>query len=282
MGPPPRSTVTFACTCIVNSTPSPTPRPPRSTTSFAPRPARRRRQPARRRPAAPTSPPPHRTAAPADRPAGPGRRRLSQVAARLRQRRLVTLTGIGGVGKTRLAIAVAETLVEEYADGVWFVELAGISDAKLVVQSVATALGVRDEPGRSLHEALVSFLRPRLLLLVLDNCEHLLQACAQLAEDLLQGCSGVRVLATSSTGIRDHGRGELAGAITAGSQPGASADRGCRSADRCERVCFGTVVCGARRSDAEGIRSHNSQCAFDSPHLRASRGDSTGHRTGGR
>ncbi len=120
-----------------------------------------------------------------------------EIAARLRQRRLVTLTGIGGVGKTRLAIAVAEVLVEEYTDGAWFVDLAGVSDANLVVQSVATVLGVHEEPGVSLQEALVSFLRPRLLVLVLDNCEHLLPTCASLAEDLLHSGSGVRVLATS-------------------------------------------------------------------------------------
>ncbi|MDR3687876.1 MAG: BTAD domain-containing putative transcriptional regulator [Fimbriimonas sp.] len=120
-----------------------------------------------------------------------------QVAARLRQRRLVTLTGTGGLGKTRVAIAVAEALLEEFGDGAWFVELAGISDAKLVVQAVATTFGVRDESGRSLHESLLSFLRPKVLLLVLDNCEHLLRACATLAADLLDDCSGVRILATS-------------------------------------------------------------------------------------
>ncbi|MDR3687877.1 MAG: tetratricopeptide repeat protein [Fimbriimonas sp.] len=122
---------------------------------------------------------------------------VGEVAARLRQRRLVTLTGPGGLGKTRAAIAVAEAVVEELADGAWFVELAGITDAKLVVQSVATTLGVRDESGRTLHDSLLSFLRPKMLLLVMDNCEHLLQACATLAADLLDGCSGVRILATS-------------------------------------------------------------------------------------
>jgi predicted ATPase/DNA-binding SARP family transcriptional activator len=133
---------------------------------------------------------------------------IVETAARLRQRRLLTLTGTGGVGKTRLAIAVAETLAEEYADGAWFVDLAGLSDAGLVVQSVATTLGVREEPGGSLQEALVSFLRPKLLLLVLDNCEHLLQACAQLAGDLLQGCTGVRILATSRQALRITGEVE--------------------------------------------------------------------------
>ncbi len=120
-----------------------------------------------------------------------------RVAARLRQRRLVTLTGTGGLGKTRVANAVAEAIVDEFADGAWFVELAGITDPKLVVQSVATTLGVRDESGRSLPESLSGFLHAKQLLLVLDNCEHLLQACATLASDLLDGCSGLRILATS-------------------------------------------------------------------------------------
>jgi predicted ATPase/DNA-binding SARP family transcriptional activator len=119
------------------------------------------------------------------------------VAAVLRQRRLVTLTGTGGLGKTRLAIAVAEVLVDEHSHGAWFVELAGLTDPKMVIQSVATTLGVRDESGRSLFESIVSFLAPKVLLLVLDNCEHLLSACAQLAADLLERCSGARILATS-------------------------------------------------------------------------------------
>ena len=122
---------------------------------------------------------------------------VSKVAARLVQRRLLTLTGTGGLGKTRLAVAVSEILVDEFADGVWFVELAGISDPNLVIQSVASALGIREEAGRTLHDSLISFLRTRYLLLVLDNCEHLLEACATLAIEILDGCSGVKILATS-------------------------------------------------------------------------------------
>src|SRR5207244_6509710 len=93
---------------------------------------------------------------------------------------LLTLTGAGGCGKTRLALQVAADLVEQYRDGVWLVELASLSDPGLVPQTVAATLGVREEPGRPLPETLADAMRPRSLLLVLDNCEHLLPACAQL------------------------------------------------------------------------------------------------------
>ncbi|HLY67543.1 MAG TPA: BTAD domain-containing putative transcriptional regulator, partial [Chloroflexota bacterium] len=122
---------------------------------------------------------------------------VRQVTAQLRLSRLVTLTGAGGVGKTRLAIAVAEAVGEEYADGAWFVELAALSDTSLVAQAVASILEVQEQPGRTLLQTLVNYLKPRALLLVLDNCEHLLQACAQLSEVLLRSCAGLRVLATS-------------------------------------------------------------------------------------
>jgi predicted ATPase/class 3 adenylate cyclase len=111
--------------------------------------------------------------------------------------RLVTLTGAGGCGKTRLALQVAADLVGEYAEGAWLVELEALSDPGLVPQAVASTLGVREEPGRPLAEALTDSLRPRSLLLVLDNCEHLLSACAQLADHLLRRCSHLRILATS-------------------------------------------------------------------------------------
>jgi non-specific serine/threonine protein kinase len=111
--------------------------------------------------------------------------------------RLVTLTGPPGIGKTRLALAVAASLVEAFPGGVWLVELAALADAALVPQAVAAALGVREEPGRPPLATLVGALRPRHLLLVLDNCEHLVEACARLAEALLAACPRVQVLATS-------------------------------------------------------------------------------------
>src|SRR5262249_50876963 len=90
---------------------------------------------------------------------------------------------------------------EEYADGAWLVELAALSDPGLVVQSVASALGVREEPGRLLMQTLLDHLRSRSLLLVLDNCEHLLAASASLADTLLRSCPELRVLASSREGL---------------------------------------------------------------------------------
>jgi predicted ATPase len=110
---------------------------------------------------------------------------------------LVTLTGPGGVGKTRLALRLASELGDGYGDGVWLVELGPLTDAGLVSTAVATALGVTEQSGRPLAMSIVDYLRSRHLLLVLDNCEHLLSACADLAHAILVACPDVRLLATS-------------------------------------------------------------------------------------
>lgn len=111
--------------------------------------------------------------------------------------RLLTLTGAGGSGKTRLAIQVATDLIDRFHDGVWWVDLAPLSEGAPVSQAVAQALGVRDVPSRTETEMLLAFLRHKRLLLVLDNCEHLLMACAQLADELLTQCADLRIMATS-------------------------------------------------------------------------------------
>jgi predicted ATPase/DNA-binding SARP family transcriptional activator len=116
----------------------------------------------------------------------------------LRQKtRLLTLTGAGGTGKTRLAIQVATDLVDVFKDGVWWVDLAPLLDATLVPQAVAKALAIREVPNWTLSQSLLDFLRDRQLLLVLDNCEHLILACSQLAVELLGKCPDVSILATS-------------------------------------------------------------------------------------
>src|SRR5919202_883781 len=119
--------------------------------------------------------------------------------------RLVALCGPGGCGKTRLALAVAQDLIEGFEDGVWWVELASISDPDLVEGSVVSALGVREAPDRSPTEVLVEYLEPRKTLLVLDNCEHLVEACALLANTLLRACPDLKILATSRESLRIAG-----------------------------------------------------------------------------
>ena len=111
--------------------------------------------------------------------------------------RLLTLTGAGGSGKTRLAIQVATDLIDAYRDGVWWVELASLSDGTLVPHAIANALGVRESPQQPLLDSLINFLCEKQLLLVLDNCEHLLDACARLARALLGECADLQILATS-------------------------------------------------------------------------------------
>jgi non-specific serine/threonine protein kinase len=119
--------------------------------------------------------------------------------------RLVTLCGPGGCGKTRLALAVAREMVEAFEGGVWWVELASISDSELVPGAVAQALGVREMPDRPLTEVLVAYLEPRKTLLVLDNCEHLVEECAALAYVLLRSCPDLKILTTSREPLRIAG-----------------------------------------------------------------------------
>jgi hypothetical protein len=111
--------------------------------------------------------------------------------------RLVTLTGVGGVGKTRLAVQLAGQLADEFGDQVWWVDLAPITDPDLVVVAVARAAKLPDQMGRSTMDTLLSFVGDRQMLMVLDNCEHLLDACAALMAALLAACARLRILATS-------------------------------------------------------------------------------------
>jgi predicted ATPase len=122
---------------------------------------------------------------------------LRQIKSLLSSARLVTLTGSGGSGKTRLAIHAATDLVDSFKDGVWWVELAPLTDPSLVPSGVAKSLGIDGRSDRPLTETLTHYLRTRQVLLVLDNCEHLIDACAQLTESLLTSCAGLKILATS-------------------------------------------------------------------------------------
>lgn len=124
-------------------------------------------------------------------------REVTEVQAVLARTRLLTLTGVGGTGKTRLALEAATTMRDEYPGGVWLIELAPLTDQTLVPQTVAAVLGLREEPGRPLLATLTAALQNAPTLLLLDNCEHLLTACAQLIDTLLRTCSQLHIMATS-------------------------------------------------------------------------------------
>ena len=146
----------------------------------------------------PAAPPPARHNLPAPLTSFLGREQDSALLERLLgEARLVTLTGTGGTGKTRLALEVGARVVSRFPDGVWLAELAGVADPGLVGEQLMGALGVRQAGDVPVLEALIYRLRSAELLLVLDNCEHLLDACTQLAGALLRAAAGLRVLATS-------------------------------------------------------------------------------------
>ena len=122
---------------------------------------------------------------------------MAEIKDLLVKTRLVTLTGAGGSGKTRLAQQIATDLLQKFMDGVWLAELAPLADPTFVVPTVSSALGYREATGRPILDALIDYLRPKNLLLILDNCEHLITACAEFADRLLQTCPQMQILATS-------------------------------------------------------------------------------------
>ncbi len=124
-------------------------------------------------------------------------REAAEVRLLVEDHRLVTLTGAGGSGKTRLALQVAAELLDGSGDGVWLVELAPISDESLVATTMEDVLGITRQPGRPEFDALVDALEPQRTLIVLDNCEHLIGSCAKIADTILRRCPGVHLMATS-------------------------------------------------------------------------------------
>jgi predicted ATPase/class 3 adenylate cyclase len=126
---------------------------------------------------------------------------VAEVTAAMRSHRLVTLSGVGGVGKTRLAIEVAAGLADEFPDGVWFFELAAVADPGAVPGAVATVLGVTQQPEKSVSESVAAALEGRVRLLVFDNCEHVRDAAADLVETILAHSATVKILATSREGL---------------------------------------------------------------------------------
>jgi predicted ATPase/class 3 adenylate cyclase len=130
---------------------------------------------------------------------------LAEVRKILPRNRLVTLLGVGGIGKTRLSLQVAADMLDDFPDGVWLVELAPLTDAQLVPQAVASVLGVKEEAGRPVVDALKKHVKDRQLLLILDNCEHLVHVCAELAKLLLEAGPGLKILASSREHLRLSG-----------------------------------------------------------------------------
>ncbi len=130
---------------------------------------------------------------------------MQDVKGLLGASRLVTLIGSGGAGKTRLGLQVSADLIDDFADGVWLVELAPLTDPRLVPQTMATVLGIKEQPGAAITDTLTKELRNKELLLILDNCEHLVDASARLCQSLLAICAGVHLLVTSRETLRVPG-----------------------------------------------------------------------------
>jgi predicted ATPase len=126
---------------------------------------------------------------------------VGEIEAAVKAHRLVTLTGVGGVGKTRLALEVAARLADEFPDGVWVFELAAVTDPAAVPDAVAAVLGITQQPGKSVADSVAAALEGRVRLLVVDNCEHVRDAAADLIEAILAHSATVRILATSREGL---------------------------------------------------------------------------------
>jgi predicted ATPase len=151
---------------------------------------------------------------------------LVQVAEALEQSRVVTLVGVGGVGKTRLALQAAAERLPDFADGVWLCELAGADDARSMHQLVAATLNIASRPGLGVRDSVVEYLGPKTLLLLLDNCEHVIDAAAELAQLVVAGCPHVRVLATSREPLAVDGeRVRPVGSLATADEASAPTDR---------------------------------------------------------
>src|SRR5436853_204100 len=159
---------------------------------------------------------------------------LEEYAALLEQTRLLTLTGIGGCGKTRLAVELAKRVLQSFPDGAWYVDLASLLDAERVALTVATLLGIREENDRRMVDTLCDHLASKHMLLVLDNCEHLVAACAALVQRVIGAASGVRVLAASREGLSVAGERTVTVRSLSFPQPGSKLDP--RALDACEAV----------------------------------------------
>jgi len=170
---------------------------------------------------------------------------IGEVARLVREHRLVTLTGAGGIGKTQMALQVGATLTEIAETSVSFVALAPVGDPSLVVAAIATTLGVQEVPNRPLLETLTAYLRDKTLLLILDNCEHVVTEAANVAASLLAGCRSLRILVTSREPLRTAG--ERTYRLPSLSVPTPEASR---RLDAAEALSFGAIVLFRDRASA--------------------------------
>ena len=190
-----------------------------------------------------------------------GRRRLlAVVKAAFASTRLLTLVGPGGVGKTRLALRAAADLQRTLRDGVWFIDLAGLEDPHLVAKAVISSLGVADQSGQWPTSLLVSHLASREALLILDNCEHLLDAVAVLADVVLKEAAGVRLLATSRQPLRISGERVLqVPPLTLQGEPGAEPGKGAAHSEAVALLMARAADAGVQLEETDATR----QLLFD-------------------
>ena len=132
-------------------------------------------------------------------------RELSQTKERLADARLLTLIGPGGTGKSRLSLQLGADVLPDFEDGVWLVELAPLADATLIAQTIAAVFGLRENPGSPPADPIIDYLRAKHLLLILDNCEHLIDACARLADQFLRACPQLKIIASSREALGING-----------------------------------------------------------------------------
>ncbi len=204
-------------------------------------------------------------------------RELAEITRLLDSARLLTLVGMGGLGKTRLSLQVAADVMDDFPGGVWFVELAPLSDARLVAQAVASALGVREEAGLPALDTVVKHVKDRRLLLILDNCEHLLGACAELASRLLQSGPACEDSCVEPRAASRGGRNELPGAVAVLSRPDAT-DR----AGNTRRLRIDAPVRRARERSPAGVSADAAQRARDHQDLPGIGRHTVGDRAGRR